>query len=204
MLVLAALAVLGSTGCVNIHLPFFRERGSAIAGIVEAPDVAHYHFFTGREDLRQGEFKNALEHFRRAARLQPDFYEARLGEGHALMELRRYRAARRAYEAARRLRDTPEVRLYQARAALFEGRLDEASELAESARRGHPQPAQVLETLGAIAYRRGRLDEAGRLWGEALKLDPSRESLNALKRDLDQYLLSYPRSDASPQSDAAP
>lgn len=200
LVALVALALAGAmtSGCVSFEIPLFQKSGSTLTNIVEAPDVAHYQFYMGREAFRRADYDESLKHFRAALRLQPDFVEARIGAGHALMELGRPGAARREYERARQVTDTPEVRLFLARANLFEGRLDEAAALAESARLTHPQPARVLELLGAAAYRAGQLADAEQYWTEALDEDQSNEELQALLMDLREYLTAYPPAADTP------
>lgn len=191
-LMLLAMAGLLSAGCFSFNMPFFENQESALEDIVAAPDVAHYQFYLGREAFRAGEYDDALKYFRAAARLKKDFVEARIGAGHSLMELERPAAARREYARALALKDSPETTLFLARANLFAGDAAEAQRLAEATRDNHPQPARVLETLGAAAYRQGRLGDAERLWGEALEIDQSNEPLQALLDDLRAYLKSYP------------
>jgi tetratricopeptide (TPR) repeat protein len=195
---LAAAAALFTLGCtnfslVNLDLPFSGKRASPVAGIVDAPDEPHYYFFLGKDALDHGAPETALEHFRRAVKMKPDFYEAWIGGGHAQMALGAYRRAEAAFKRARKLRDTPDARLHLARARLFRGDLDEAEELALSVREGdNPQLALVEQTLGAIAYQRGDLEAALEHWNASLELDSSNGALLDLRNNLRAYLNAYP------------
>ena len=57
------------------------------------------------------------------------------------------------------------------RAMIGEDRLPEALELAEKANQEHPDDAVLMDALGAVRYRRGDIDDANKLYNQALRID---------------------------------
>jgi len=67
-------------------------------------EEAHRHFRQGNKHSKSGRFQEAIEAYKQAVRIRPDYAEAHLGLGSAYFYSGRYPEAIEAYEQALRIR----------------------------------------------------------------------------------------------------
>lgn len=114
-----------------------------------APRSAEAEYNKGLQAKKAKRFPDAVNDFRRAVDIRPNFPEAWNELGFALRNTGQYAEALRAYEQALRLRpDYPEALEYMGEAYVKLGRLNEARAILERLRRLDVIRAQDLE--GAI------------------------------------------------------
>lgn len=136
--------------------------------------VALYYSNRGAEELRDGETESGLDLLRTAVRLDPELAEAWINLGVAERRAGGLEAAEVAYRKALEV-DPSMVTAYQNLSALLRltGREQEAEALlALVDRSGNRNPFSYL-ALGDLSLRLGRLEEAGRFYRRAVKLDPT-------------------------------
>jgi tetratricopeptide (TPR) repeat protein len=116
---------------------------------------------------------DALRDYRRAAELDGDDVDARLGQARCLERDRHYAEAAEQYEEARRRRpDDAQALVGLARCRHDLSEDDEAAPLLDAALARDPDNADALAERGKIELAKGRLTEAERLLRAALRLSP--------------------------------
>jgi tetratricopeptide (TPR) repeat protein len=127
----------------------------------------------GRQLYLSQKYRDALESFDAALRLNPGLGEAHLGRGLALVNLKRVVDAQAEFRSALRLNPKDaEAQLQLARSALESGELSSAAAHIKEAIRLRPQLAEAHEELAKV-YRRQNMDrEAEAELREALRLKP--------------------------------
>jgi tetratricopeptide (TPR) repeat protein len=171
------------------------------------PDSYPGRLLRGRvwESINQED--EALEDYQRAAEINPEMTEARLGLARGLYRAGRVREAAWHYRRVRDGRpDDPEVLLGLARCAYDANELDEAGRLLDALLAGRPDHFAALLERGRLAFRRG--DAAGAEAWVRRALDvrpPDREgpSFQAIVERCDAYRLLSLFLEAQGKSDRA-
>lgn len=175
------------------------ERWAAVdhSMIVLTPADARSEFELGSAEERNGRWKEALHHFRRAAAADPGHAGARLGMGNSLRALGRMEEARAAYEEALRaapedpgaLNNLADLMLSTVGAASEAARLAVRAVAALRGDRGSEAAtvrlAYALGTLGEARFREQHPAEAEAAWKESLDLLPAPYADARVRRMLD-------------------
>ncbi len=132
-----------------------------------------------------GHIKEAKVLFRRAVEIKPQDVDSALTLGWLHFVDRENDEALAVLDAARRSAgDLPEILVSRGDVLFALGRLDEAERSYRAGLDRAPQAAQAWQGLGRIAAQRGDKAEARRLYGQALRINPSsraaREELQRL------------------------
>lgn len=123
--------------------------------------------------LRGKDPARALDHMRRAVELKPDFMEARLNLGAALLDGGKDEEARAAFEAALAIDPRSAPAHFRLGSILLDhGRPREAAAHFEEALRLDPKLASARNSLGVARLREGRPDQAIPLFRDALRESP--------------------------------
>jgi protein O-mannosyl-transferase len=134
--------------------------------------VAHNNL--GRALAARGDPERALEHFRRAVEIYPDYVHARYNLGNLLMRQGRLTEAEQQLRMAVQL----EPRMAQAHSDLGnclvrQGKAVEAEQQYREALRIDPLFADVHYNLAMALHHQGRFEEAGEEYQRAIDLDPA-------------------------------
>jgi tetratricopeptide (TPR) repeat protein len=130
--------------------------------------------------LRGKDPARALEHMRRAVELKPDFMEARLNLGAALLDGGQDAEARAAFDGALAIDPRSAPAHFRLGSILLEhGRSDEAAAHFEEALRLDPKLASGRNSLGVARLREGRPDQAIPLFRDALRESPDNADAEA-------------------------
>jgi tetratricopeptide (TPR) repeat protein len=135
------------------------------------------------DDLFQaGKLSEAVGHFQRALRINPDYADAHESLGNVLAQTGRQPEAMVQYDQVLRLNpDYVEAHCNLGVMLLQAGRLPEAMWHWEQALRIDPDQVEVLDNLGAALIRLGRVPEAIARYQQALRINPDdAEARNAL------------------------
>lgn len=150
------------------------ERGLWEQTAQRRPGNARAHFNVGVILARAGETVAALDRYRTAVALQPDYVEAHNNLGSTLLALGRNAEALAHYDAALRAApDSTTTLNNQAVALLKENRVGEALAPLDAALRIDSDYAEAHFNRGNVFGRLGRLDEAVTSFETALRLAPS-------------------------------
>jgi tetratricopeptide (TPR) repeat protein len=123
--------------------------------------------------LRGRDMPRALEHMRRAVELKPDFMEARLNLGAALLDAGKADEAQAAFEAALEIDPgSAPAHLRLGSIYLERGRPREAASHLEQALRLDPTLSAARNSLGVARLRDGHPDQAIPLFREVVKESP--------------------------------
>jgi tetratricopeptide (TPR) repeat protein len=133
--------------------------------------------------------EKAIEDYRKALDIDPDYDEARIRLADRLaIRLKRYAEAAEHFEVLRRRQpDNPRVAVGLARCRRLMGEGDKALPLLDVVLRVHPDDLEALAERGQLALDEGRADEAERyLRPAAAAPTPDRHVLHSLYRALQQ------------------
>jgi arylsulfatase A-like enzyme/Tfp pilus assembly protein PilF len=139
--------------------------------LAEDPQVIDGWFSLGNAYFKERRHKEAIEYFRRALALKPDYDLAVINIAAAYRQLGDDDAALAGFEHY--LTIDPKdayVRYQMGEIWLDRGDLDRAEKLFREALEMDDHVAPAKNALGAIAFKRGELESAGRLAREALEL----------------------------------
>jgi tetratricopeptide (TPR) repeat protein len=130
--------------------------------------------------LRSKDMPRALEHMRRAVELKPDFMEARLNLGAALLDAGKGDEAQGAFEAALAIDSTSAAAHFRLGSILLDhGRPREAAARFEQALVLDPKLASARNSLGVARLREGRADQAIPLFQDSLREGPGNADVEA-------------------------
>jgi len=149
-----------------------------IARLVSGPESAGAEaagrFARGAERERQGDLEGALEHYREALDLRPDFFEAARALGVVWNLLGDAAQAEHFTRMALALNPAAgEMHLHLGDLLRTQGRAEEALASCREAIRLHPQSAQAQNNLANTLKDLGRLGEADAAYRAALRLEPN-------------------------------
>jgi tetratricopeptide (TPR) repeat protein len=120
-----------------------------------------------------GKLNEAIEQYKQALQLKPDYARAHVNLGVALIKLGKPEDAIRHYEEALRIEpDYAAAHNNLAGALLLEGEVEDAIKHYEQAVRIQPDFARAHYNLGIALERAGRAKEAILHWEQALRIDP--------------------------------
>lgn len=163
-----ALATLGRNNDYRGELALWEQTAA------RAPRNARAQFNTGVLLAAAGRTAEAIERFREALALQPDYLEAHNNLGSALLKLGRADAALAHYEAALRVvPDSTKTLNNLAVALLALNRPAEAQAQAERALQFDPRYAEAHFNRGNALGRQGRLADAVAAFESALEFAPA-------------------------------
>jgi len=124
----AALAVVELMACASQQTAHWRDSEALWTHTLKCTsqnNLAHYNF--GLFLAHRGQLDDAIEHYREAVRIKPDYVEAQLNLGVALARLERFDEAAAQFEQALKLRpDAVEIRNNLALALARGGHVDAA------------------------------------------------------------------------------
>jgi tetratricopeptide (TPR) repeat protein len=152
--------------------------------------------------LQKGQVDEALEQFKKALEIYPNYLEARYNLGNALLQKGQLGEAIAQYDKALEINpDSAETRHNLGNALLQEGRLDEAIAQYDKALEINPKYAEIRYNLGNALLQKGQLDEAIAQYNKAVEISPdsagARNNLgNALlqKGRLDEAIAQYDKA----------
>lgn len=200
---LAAVLLLAVSlaGCFRLSVPETHYQRRVFVNALRAdPDLAHAHWMLGRRAMLDGEYREAIGHFRRAVAAQPDFREAHVALGRCWLNLGKPDRALGPLEAALTLSPGSARALELHGQALMElGRLSEARQSFERALAADPAAFLPRAKLGEMAYAAGDFATAIEHWRLATgtdQTDPAwsaaQDDLLSLLRDVERYHALYP------------
>ncbi|MCU0252797.1 MAG: sulfatase-like hydrolase/transferase [Vicinamibacterales bacterium] len=139
--------------------------------LAEDPQVIDGWFSLGNAYFKERRHKEAIEYFRRALALKPDYDLAVINIAAAYRQLGDDDAALAGFEHYLTIDPKDSyVRYQMGEIWLDRGDLDRAEKLFREALEMDDHVAPAKNALGAIAFKRGELESAGRLAREALEL----------------------------------
>jgi len=169
------LAVATTWGCLTASRNEDYRSDLSLWTVTEAayPQNAIAQYNLGVYLVKAGQRAAAIEHYREAVRLKPDYIEAHTNLGIALSAIGHVPEAMAEYEAALELNpDYPKAH-YNLGLALFrEGRLPDAIAEYEEALRLKPDYPQADLNAGDALADAGRVPEAIAHYEKAMRLDP--------------------------------
>jgi tetratricopeptide (TPR) repeat protein len=128
----------------------------------------------------KGKVEPAIENYRAALKIQPNYEDALNNLGYALASQKKYPEAIQLYEAALRVRPNhPEVHNNLGNALSEVGRIDEAITNYLLVLKQNPEHADAHNNLGIALAMKGKLDEAIPHFREALRWKPSYASAHS-------------------------
>ncbi len=142
--------------------------------VAKSPLKARGHYNLGLAYFRQGRIDDAIEGYKAAIRLKPDYDEAYNNLGLAYVRQGRIGEAIGEFRTALRLKPSlDEAHINLGLAYIRLGRLDEAIGVYREALRLKPTHVEAYNNLGLAYIRQGRLDEAIGAYRNALRLKPT-------------------------------
>jgi tetratricopeptide (TPR) repeat protein len=128
---------------------------------VVANKLANAHLALGHAYREAGSLERAIEQFRRALELRPEFNDVRLALGRALIEDSQPADAAQVLDAVLRIRPTwLDAMLLRGLAAYLQGDLDAAGTIWTDASTRHPEEPRLEIYRSMLARRRQELSEA--------------------------------------------
>jgi putative PEP-CTERM system TPR-repeat lipoprotein len=122
----------------------------------------------GKQDVA-----GALNAYRQAAAVKPDFAPAHAGVLAILLSQRDLNGAKTQLEALKKvLPNHPQTRYYEANIALLSKDLDSAQEISNQLLRMAPDNPRILQLAGAVAFERGEFAQADLHLSRALQVAP--------------------------------
>lgn len=122
--------------------------------------------------MSRGRYPEAIEHFKKALKIEPQYLDARFLLGICYQQTKQYDEALGAF---RKIIETNKnfepAYIYLASVYLDKGELKKAEEVLGQVLLRNPCSAQAIYAQGVLAYRRGRLDESIKLWEKSSALD---------------------------------
>jgi len=142
--------------------------------VEKAPKGARAHYHLGRALIVDPEhFDEAVSHFREALRMDPNYPDAHVSLGIALMEENKLDDAISHFHVALRIRPIfPRAHHHLGRALARQGRLEEAVSHLAQALKMRSDFVEAYNDLGNALVRLGHRDDAAILYLEALRIEP--------------------------------
>ncbi len=158
-----------------VNLPEFVNIPPGGMTKINVPAVEFYKVFDDAWDLAEkGDYKDAVEEWRKAVALGPRDAKARVNFGAALVRLGKPEDAIAQYREALTLDPGyAEAHNNLGIALASTGKVQEAIEQYEAALQGDPKNAEAHNNLGLALASTGKLDEAMLEYKKALEIDPN-------------------------------
>lgn len=122
--------------------------------------------------MSRGRYPEAIEHFKKALKIEPQYLDARFLLGICYQQTKQYDEALGAFSKIMETNKNFEpAYIYLASVYMDKGELKKAEEVLGQVLLRNPCSAQAIYAQGVIAYRRGRLDESIKLWEKSSALD---------------------------------
>ena len=181
------LSALCLTGC---SISILNPRKDPFYSVVLAKDSnqAFALYAQGQMLLDQGRFEDAEPFFKKLTRKDPQHAGGWLRLGKCSLELKKYRAADRAFQRAMDLYQSSEARFGLALAKLMQGDSQAAKKEADLLRSQLEDSPQLFNLYGDIAIVDGRSEEALGFYQQSAEIDPSQEVIQKRIRDLSSFL----------------
>jgi predicted Zn finger-like uncharacterized protein len=171
-----------SVALARLHLKFrrFAEAKPVLeAGLEKNPQSAALHVGMGELLFQERDVVKAETEFKKAFELDPKLSEAHLGLSRVALENGQYQAAADHVATALQLNKFVEGGNLQKGMALWKlGKLDEAIEGLEAARKNDPRNNQLTVILGAVEFDKGDLPAAMNHLSLALATQPGHADAN--------------------------
>ena len=141
--------------------------------VAEYPDTPILHNILGAANAGLHNVEGAIESFKKALQINPDYAEAHNSLGIVLQSQGRFDEAIASYERALQIKpDLVEAHNNLGAALRHQGRLDEAIASFGKALKIDPRFAESYNNLGTALKDQGRLTEAVSSFGKALQINP--------------------------------
>jgi tetratricopeptide (TPR) repeat protein len=141
--------------------------------VSKSPEKARGQHNLGRSYYKQGRTDDAIEKYRIALRLKPDYADPHINLGNAYKKQGLIDSAIEEYKSAIKLKPGYATAYYNLGLAYRKlGRTDEAVKEYKLALSLNPNHVGAHNNLGNIYYKQGRIDEAIEEYKEALRLKP--------------------------------
>jgi tetratricopeptide (TPR) repeat protein len=141
------------------------------------PDNADAQNNLGQRYQQRGEYQKAVEAYKEAIRMRPNFYSAYNNIAVCYGKLKMYPEAEEALRKCIALKPDDFYAMNNLAVMYIEtGHVEEGTRYAEAAVRTEPGYANGRVTLGSVYAMQRRLDEAEAQFREALRLDPGNEA----------------------------
>ena len=159
---------------LSVHVLYWRSTGTLFRhalAVTTNNSLAHYNL--GAALSRAGRFKEAVEHYEQALKINPDFVEARNNLGNCLFQAGRFEEAIAHHERVLQIEPGSLGTHNNLGSALLQaGRVSEAIGQFEQVLRLKPDYPEVHYNLGIALNRANRVSEAIRHFEQALQLRP--------------------------------
>ncbi len=167
------LAVLYSWATVDRNVVWKDDFTLFSDASIKSPDADMPRYNLGLYLQNAGKWDGAIEQYRKALDLNPEYADARLNLGVALFRKGQVDEAIEQYQAALRLHPQYADAHIDLGVALFrKGRVDQAIEQYQTALKLNPDSVDALVNLGAALAEKGDIDKAIEQYQAALKLNP--------------------------------
>ncbi len=155
----------------------------------EFPNSPILYNILGAANMGLRNFEEAIENFKKALQIKPDYAEAHNSLGIALQSRGRFPEAIASYEKSLQIKpDLVEAHNNHGAVLKEQGRLDEAIASFGKALKIDPRFVEAYNNLGAALKEQGRLDEAIASFSRALLIKPDyAEAHNSLGVSLQNY-----------------
>ena len=145
-------------------------------------------FGQGNYLVRQGRYREAVRYFRKLVSHFPRHEGGWISLGQCELELNRFRRAEAAFRQAEKLKRSLESQIGLANSLIFQGRIDEAKEVAVAIEQQMGPSAILYRLLGDIAFVEKNPRRAVDYYQKSLVSSPSQEDLRDRIADIEQHL----------------
>jgi len=171
----AVIVLAGALGRATVarNLDYRDERGMWQDVLAKRPNSPRAHVNLGLTQVRRGQLQPALDEYRKASELRPEWAIPHFNSAGILRSLGRQEEGLAALREAVRLDpDWSEAQLNLGAALVEAGRVDEAVEHLRAITARRPDWAEAHNNLGFALSRQGKADEAMREFEAALRANP--------------------------------
>ncbi len=145
-------------------------------------------FGQGNYLIRQGRYFEAVEYFRRLVSHFPEHEGGWISLGQCELELNQFRRAETAFRRAEGLERSLESQIGLANSLIFQGRVEEAREVATAIEQHMGASAILYRILGDIAFVEKNSRQAVDYYHKSLASSPNQKDLRDRITDIEQHL----------------